>query len=59
MNFTDDREKEIVKFALRGHATVYEERAKVYERQDATAAAIAILREAWVLRDVLRREFGD
>lgn len=52
-------EKQIVKYALRGHAAEYERRAQEHSDRGYTAAGLMYMREALVLREVLKREFGD
>ena len=53
-------EADVIKQALRGHATEYERRAKDHDAQlSGSIAAWIYSIEANVLRNVLRREFGD
>lgn len=52
-------EATVIRNALRGHATEYERRSKHHEDRDATMAAWIYMVEANVIRNVLKREFGD
>ncbi len=52
-------EADVVKQALRGHATEYERRAEQHNAVGATRAGHIYSVEALVLRNVLKREFGD
>jgi hypothetical protein len=54
-----EKETEIVKMALRGHAQCMTKRAEAYEKQSASLAALTLMREVWTIQAVLRREFGD
>ena len=55
----DDAEIQSVKYALRGYACVWEERAHDHANRGYTAAAMAYMQDVWRVREVLHREFGD